>query len=131
MNNRFMRLCYNFYMRIKQLNIDCYGCKGNLENAKALVKQMEKSAKESGAKILGTSVKNYPIFGFTAVTFLAESHIIVSTYPEYRYAVVEIFMCNDIVSPKKCWLGIEKYLKPSITRKNEWYHHIGKSPSAV
>lgn len=111
-------------MKIKQLNVDCYGCQVDLNDTKEIVRQMRASAKNVGAKILGTSVKNYPVHGLTAVVFLAESHILVSTYPEFGYVVVEIFMCNDKISPEKCWEGIKKYLKPRIIRKHIWYHHI-------
>jgi len=115
-------------MKVKQLNIDCYGCQGNLNNAKELIRHLKKSAKRAGAKVLGASVKSYPIYGLTAVVFLAESHIIVSTYPELKYVVVEIFMCNERVSPEKCWEDIKEYLKPRTIRKHSWYHYIASSP---
>ena len=115
-------------MKIKQLNIDCYGCRADLNDAKELIRQMRVGAKKAGAKILGTSTQNYPVYGLTAVVFLAESHVIVSTYPEFHYVVVEIFMCNDKISPEKCWKEIKKYLKPRVIRKHEWYHYIASSP---
>ena len=31
----------------------------------------------------------------TAVLFLAESHILVSTWPEHRSALIGILLCND------------------------------------
>ncbi len=118
-------------MKIKQLNVDCYGCRADLNDTKEIIRQMETSAKKAGAKILGTSAKNYPVHGLTAVVFLAESHIIVSAYPEFGYAVVEIFMCDDKMSPEKCWKEIKKYLKPRIIRKHEWYHYIASSPQGA
>lgn len=115
-------------MKVKQLNVDCYGCRADLNNTKEIIRQIEKSVKKAGAKILGISAKNYPIHGLTAVVFLAESHILVSTYPEFGYTVVEIFMCNDKISPEKCWGEIKKYLRPSVIRKHMWYHYIASSP---
>ena len=114
--------------KVKQLNFDCYGCKGDLNNPKNLVNAMRKGAKAAGAKPIGYGVKNYPIHGLTAIVFLAESHIVVSTYPEHRYAVVEIFMCNDKMNPDDCWSSLKKYVKPKKTVKNEFYHDIGRYP---
>jgi len=109
---------------IRQVNIDCYGCEGNLDDKDGLLQIMQESAIKTGAKVIGKSAINYPVHGITAVVFLAESHILVSTYPEIGYSVLEVFMCNEKVSPDDCAEQIIKFLKPDKTIKNVINHAI-------
>lgn len=114
--------------KIKQINIDCYRCKGNLQNGDTLVRAITDAAILTGAKVIGKTVKVYPIQGITAVVFLAESHILISTYPEIGYAVLEIFMCNENLSPEDCAELIMAYLQPEKRICFEMTHVIGKNP---
>jgi len=118
-------------MRIKQLNLDCCGCTGPLNNAKGLIEIMKNSARAAGAKVIGSKVQNYPKYGLTAIVFLAESHILVSTYPEINYAVVEVFMCNNQMNPAECGRLIAKYLKSARIVSNEFFHSISKTDLRV
>jgi len=115
-------------MRIKQLNLDCYGCRGPLDDGEELTSVMENAAASVGATVIGKSVQAYPEYGLTAVVFLAESHILVSTYPEFKYYVVEIFMCNPGQDPASCGNYVLGYLKPDASKSTEFFHEIGASP---
>lgn len=112
-------------MKIKQLNIDCYSCQGNL-NDPVIIKVMEAAAKKCGAKVIGNTLQKYPEYGITAVVFLAESHVVISTYPEMQFAVVEIFLCNDKLDVDVCWEEIKRYIRPKKVIMNEFYHDIRK-----
>ena len=111
-------------MKIKQLNLDCFKCQGPLNNGRELVKIMKEAAYSEGAKIIGSRVQNYPRYGLTAVVFLAESHVLVSTYPEIDYAIVEVFMCNDQMDPKRVGHLILEYLKPKQVASKSFFHTI-------
>jgi len=113
------------FMKIKQLNIDCYECRGDL-NSPALVGIMKSAANKCGAKVIGSAFQKYKKYGITAVVFLAESHILVSTYPEIQFAVVEIFLCNDKVDANVCWEEIKRYIRPKKIIMGEFYHDIRK-----
>ena len=110
---------------ILQLNIDCYGCKCDLNNKDRIVQIAEQAAKQVGATVLGKSSVSYPGRGITAVIFLAESHILVSTYPEYQYAIVEIFMCNSQADHRECWGCLYDYLQPERISVNQDVHYVG------
>jgi S-adenosylmethionine decarboxylase len=45
-------------------------------------------------------------FGVTGVAILAESHISIHTWPEYSYAAIDVFLCNN-VNTKKALLVIK------------------------
>jgi S-adenosylmethionine/arginine decarboxylase-like enzyme len=38
-------------------------------------------------------------FGISGVVVIAESHLSIHTWPEYRYAAVDIFSCGDTLKP--------------------------------
>ena len=112
---------------IKQVNVDCYGCCGDLNNAELLIKIIEDAALKTGARVIGKSVQSYPLHGLTAVVFLAESHILVSTYPEIKYAVLEVFMCGETLSPEECAKIIIDFLKPREVVNSHIVHMISKN----
>lgn len=121
----------NIIENIRQVNIDCYGCEGNLNDKDGILDIMQKAAIETGAKVIGQNAISYPVHGITAVVFLAESHILVSTYPEIKYSVLEVFMCNEKVSPDNCAEIILKFLKPQKTIKNVMNHAISSTYPVV
>jgi len=91
----------------------------------AIVRMAENAATDVGATVLGKGSVSYPGRGITAVIFLAESHILVSTYPEYRYAIVEIFMSNSRTDPGECWNWLYEYLQPARMSVNRDVHYVG------
>ncbi len=121
----------NSHEAVTQLNIDCYGCGGDLNNKDQIVRIAERAAKQVGATVLGSGSVSYPTRGITAVVFLAESHILVSTYPEYRYAIVEIFMCNSQADPGECWTYLYDYLQPAQISVNKEVHYVGNGNGLV
>lgn len=114
-------------MKIKQHNYDCYKCLGNLHDTESLLSAMKQGAIAAGAKIIGSSVTEYPVHGLTLVVFLAESHILLSTYPELKYVVVEIFMCNDHTEAMPCWKKIQACLKPGRVVDHVFDHQVGEN----
>ncbi len=39
-------------------------------------------------------------FGISGVVVISTSHLSIHTWPEYRYAAVDIFSCEDVVQPQ-------------------------------
>jgi S-adenosylmethionine decarboxylase len=39
-------------------------------------------------------------FGISGVVVIAESHLAIHTWPEYRYAAVDVFSCGDVLQPQ-------------------------------
>ena len=59
------------------------------------------AANDCGATVLGESFHPFNPHGVSGVVIIAESHLSVHTWPEYRYAAVDIFTCGDSVQPEK------------------------------
>ncbi len=55
---------------------------------------MKAGAESVGATVVGQAECRYVPHGVTAVLFLAESHILVSTWPEHKTALVDVLLCN-------------------------------------
>ncbi len=62
---------------------------------------MTRAAHAVGAEVVGKAECRYVPHGVTAVLFLAESHILVSTWPEHNTALLDVLLCNDAMDPNQ------------------------------
>ena len=68
------------------------------------------AAQEMGARILGESFHKFHPQGVTGVVPISESHLCVHTWPEHRYAAVDVFTCGQSFDPNRvAELLIEKF----------------------
>ncbi len=59
------------------------------------------AAKEANATILWSYFHPFEPQGVSGVIVIAESHFTVHTWPEYRYAAIDIFYCSETVNVEK------------------------------
>lgn len=64
-----------------------------------LLAAMRTSAELLGTTVRGELVEHFEPQGFTGVLILAESHLIVTTWPEHRLAHVDLFTCRADTDP--------------------------------
>ena len=62
---------------------------------------LKEAAVQSGATVVGESFCHFSPQGVSGVVNIAESHISIHTWPEYKYAAVDVFTCGDDVDPEK------------------------------
>ncbi len=62
---------------------------------------LNEAAIQSGATVVGESFYHFSPYGVSGVVNIAESHIAIHTWPEYRYAALDVFTCGDDVDPEK------------------------------
>ena len=84
---------------IPHLLVDALHCSGPLNDAEAIQAAMKAAAESVGAAVVGQAEVRYVPHGVTAVLFLAESHILVSTWPEHKTALLDILLCNETMDP--------------------------------
>lgn len=99
-------------MLIRQLLVDAQGCRGPLDDAEALAAGLDRAARTAGATVVERALARYVPHGVTAVVILAESHIILSTWPEHRLALVDVLLCNDQMDPSVAWEVLAEMLLP-------------------
>jgi len=58
------------------------------------------AADSVGAHVVGESFHHFAPQGVTGILSIAESHISIHTWPEYRYAAADIFTCGTSFLPR-------------------------------
>ena len=81
-------------MLMTQVLADCYGCEASIEDADALMAAAMAAASAVGATVVGESTVRYVPHGLTIAVFLAESHIVLTTWPEHRLLLIDTLLCN-------------------------------------
>ena len=77
--------------------LDLYGCDAALlADAAALQALLQRAADAAGATTLAAHFHPFGDgMGVTGVLLLAESHISIHTWPEHRFAALDVFLCGD------------------------------------
>lgn len=99
--------------RIRELLVDIYGCEGNLDDTKFLVEVLEEAAQKMGSTVVKTICHEFSPTGITVILILAETHISIHTWPEYKYAALDIFVCSEEIDPEVGWRMVRAALKPT------------------
>ncbi len=110
----------------KHCILELYGCDQSKLDDEAFVRTSVTSAsKIAGATLLNMITHRFEPQGVTGLALLAESHISVHTWPESRYAAIDVFTCGDQTMPEKaCELlakefCAEKFSLKSFARQTE------------
>ena len=85
--------------------VEASGCDPEILGNVGKVQQiLVKAAEAAGAKVWAVSFHRFQPSGVSGVVVISESHLSVHTWPEFRYAAMDIYTCGDNVDPEK---GIE------------------------
>lgn len=116
--------------RVGQLIMDCHDCEGPIDDPVRLEQLLRDAAKSVGATVLDVARCDYVPHGVTMVAFLAESHLLVTTWPEHRFAIVEIMLCNEQMNPWDLHAIVCSVLAPGRTVDREIVHrmHLHEKP---
>jgi len=96
----------------RHLLAELFGCdEGVLNNREVVEKIMNGAALVSGATVVGSVFHLFNPHGISGVVVIAESHFAIHTWPEFRYAAVDIFTCGDEVDPWKAHDYIKRQLR--------------------
>jgi S-adenosylmethionine decarboxylase len=71
-----------------------------INNVEAVKSALIEAAKRAQATIVDVVFHEFNPFGVSGVVVIAESHLSIHTWPEYRYAAVDIFSCGEILQPE-------------------------------
>ena len=85
----------------RHLLLELHDCSSEILNNLETVKgALVEAAKRAEATIIDVVFHEFNPFGISGVVVIAESHLSIHTWPEYRYAAVDIFSCGDILKPE-------------------------------
>jgi S-adenosylmethionine decarboxylase len=60
-----------------------------------------RAAEKAGAKVWAISFSKFPPNGVSGVVVISESHISTHTWPELKYAALDIYTCGAKVDPER------------------------------
>ena len=78
---------------IRRCQLTLMQCRGRLQEASAMVAAMKLGCDSSGATVCQVCEERFQPHGLTVVLILAESHFIVSTWPEHASCTVDVSVC--------------------------------------
>ena len=75
--------------------LELHGCDAALlANSDALRPLLLEAVRAAGATIVAEIFHNFSPHGVSGVIVIAESHVAIHTWPEHRYAAVDVFSCS-------------------------------------
>jgi len=71
-----------------------------LEDLESVQTILVNAAKKANATIINVNFHKFSPFGVSGVVVIAESHLAIHTWPEYKFAAVDVFTCGDTIKPE-------------------------------
>ena len=97
---------------------EAFGCGVDLTSRELLEGMLLRAAELAGATVVADATHAYHGGGLTIVVLCAESHLLISTWPEADYALVEVFLCGPNPRPKSA----VDHMRETLQAK-EWRVH--------
>lgn len=78
----------------KQIVLELFGVEADLSNIKSVEEKIINIAQKINATIISSNFLHFNPYGISGVLIIAESHIAVHTWEEYKYVAVDMFSCD-------------------------------------
>jgi S-adenosylmethionine decarboxylase len=98
---------------------DITGCEHIEASAEQIMAAMRKTAEALGCTIRTQLIEPFQPHGATFVLILAESHIILSTWPEHRLAHIDVFTCRALIKPAQAIQPLLRVLGGQVTHTQQ------------
>ncbi|MHB8635639.1 MAG: adenosylmethionine decarboxylase [Fimbriimonadaceae bacterium] len=99
------------------LLIELYGCTEEaLRHERRVGDAMRKAAVESSATVVAQSFHEFKPYGVSGAVIIQESHYTVHTWPEHRYAAVDLFYCGGSVQVHRAVEVLQQEFQPERIR---------------
>ncbi|MEY3749664.1 MAG: hypothetical protein RLZZ631_255 [Cyanobacteriota bacterium] len=95
----------------KHCILELYDCSAHKLDDEAFLRSTITSAVQlAGATLLNLISHKFEPQGVTGLALLSESHLSIHTWPESRYAAVDVFTCGDHTMPDRACLELVRAL---------------------
>ena len=99
----------------RHILVEFFDCSAEIMNDVIIIEQsMVNAAKEAQATVINSTFHHFSPYGVSGVVVIQESHLAIHTWPEFRYAAVDIFTCGTEVNP---WIAYD-FLKTAFEAKH-------------
>ena len=104
----------------RHIQIEYYGCDENvIKDNKLIEKLMNEAAIAANATIVDSVFHHFNPHGVSGAVIIEESHLTIHTWPEYKYASVDVYTCGDSVNPWDAFDHLEKGFKATRSESFE------------
>ena len=100
---------------IRRWLVNAEQCRGLLNDTAALLDSMRTGCNDSGATIRREAIEPYVPHGVTVALVLAESHFVVSTWPEWGFCTLDISVCNSELDLQRLVAPVLQLIEPVST----------------
>jgi len=112
--------------------IDFYECSSEiLDNIDLIKEYMLEAANVANATIVYENFHKFSPYGVSGAIIIQESHFTIHTWPEYRYAAVDLFTCGSNLDLKKAMLFLKDKLHSEKLEFNNVLRGLLKNGKAV
>jgi S-adenosylmethionine decarboxylase len=119
-------------MLMTQVLADAYHCEASIEDSEALMAAAVAAAAAVGATVVGEATVKYVPHGLTVGVFLAESHLVLTTWPEHKLLLIDTLLCNPDMDPHVAIDEIVRRLCPAgEVVRHRVQRHIADRPSGA
>ncbi len=95
------------------LLVELYECdSSSLEQEYTVAAVMHQAAVDSRATVVAESFHEFQPFGVSGAVIIQESHYTIHTWPEHRYAAVDLFYCGGTVQVQRAVETLRERFKP-------------------
>lgn len=96
----------------RHIIVELYDCDADILNNRQLIEQiLVEAALQAGAEVREVAFHKFAPQGVSGVVIISESHLTIHTYPELKYAAVDLFTCGNKSDPWKAYAYIAQHLK--------------------
>ena len=97
----------------RHLILELWGCDAeHINSIEVIERAITQTIEACGATLLDLRVYPFTPIGVTGVAILAESHVMIHTWPEHGYAAVDIFTCGQHTDPNLAVPVLRRYFSP-------------------
>jgi len=98
---------------VHQLAVTARGCAGTLSDTGALTAACATAARAAGLQVVAEASHGFVPHGATVALVLAQSHLVLSTWPEHGLALIDLATCGPEEGAQALWETLRAVLRPS------------------
>ena len=96
----------------QHLILELYGCDESILSSVSDVQDaMLKAARAANATIIDSIFHHFKPYGVSGVIVIAESHFAIHTWPEHKYASLDLYTCGDKTRPWEAFKKVKALFK--------------------
>ena len=103
----------------RQIICDYYGCQANIGTAEVILDVLREAVERSQSTLLKLFIHQFSPQGVTAIAIIAESHIIIHTWPEKAYIALDAFTCGSKALPERAIEVVREAFRPTHIETRE------------